>query len=247
MNIIFISILIAYQTVVSVMDMRDVKRFKGMEITEKIRLDFYKEAIIWGWIPVWIIFLFAAFSPMSLQDIGLRRITLSDSAWFNIVVFIMAGVIVISLAYQMIMYFTNETFREELAIDAENKKNSSNHYDSVMFKVVLPRSLEEKKYFFFVSLTAGICEEIYLRGCLMFLLMDMLPDLHIVGIGLIASLLFGLFHCYQGLLGIIKTSLGGILFVLIYLATDSLVPGIILHFFFDFSSAFILREEKKIG
>lgn len=246
MSIILLLILITYQTVASVMDMRDIKKRKGIDITEKMRLDFYKETIIWGWVPVCIIFLFIIFTSMSLQDIGLRKIVLSDFMWLNIIVFIIMGIVVISLAYQVIMYFSKEEFRKETAIEIENKKNSDSYYDKVVFNLIVPRTLKEKKYFLFVSLTAGICEEIHLRGCLIFLLRDILPDLHIAVIGVGASLLFGVFHCYQGLSGIIKTSILGVLFVAIYFATDSLVPGIVLHFLFDFSSAFLVRGEIKV-
>ncbi|MBQ4522269.1 MAG: CPBP family intramembrane metalloprotease [Lachnospiraceae bacterium] len=246
MSIILLLILITYQTVASVMDMRDIKKRKGIDITEKMRIDFYKETIIWGWFPVGIIFLFMVFTSMSIQDIGFRKIVLSDFMWLNIAVFIIVGIMIISLAYQVIMYFSNEKFRKETAIEIENKKNSGNHYDEVVFNLILPRTLKEKMYFFFVSFTAGVCEEIHLRGCLMFLLSDIFQDLHIVVIGVIASLLFGVFHCYQGMSGVIKTSIGGMLFVAIYFVTDSLVPGIVLHFLFDFSSAFLVREERKV-
>ena len=79
----------------------------------------------------------------------------------------------------------------------------------------------------------------------MFLLADIFPDMHIAVIGIIAALLFGAFHCYQGLTGVIKTSAAGMLFVALYLVTDSLVPGIILHFLVDFSSAFLVDDKNE--
>lgn len=44
-------------------------------------------------------------------------------------------------------------------------------------------------------------------------------------------------------MGVIKTGAVGMILVLLYLVTDSLVPGIILHFLIDYSSAFLIREE----
>lgn len=148
MSIILLLILITYQTVASVMDMRDIKKRKGIDITEKMRLDFYKETIIWGWVPVCIIFLFIIFTSMSLQDIGLRKIVLSDFMWLNIIVFIIMGIVVISLAYQVIMYFSKEEFRKETAIEIENKKNSDSYYDKVVFNLIVPRTLKEKNISF---------------------------------------------------------------------------------------------------
>ena len=47
-----------------------------------------------------------------------------------------------------------------------------------------------------------------------------------------------------GLFGIIKTGISGLFFAVIYISTNSIIPGIVLHFFMDFSSAFILKAEK---
>ncbi len=247
MSMIILVVLITYQVVMSIVDMYDIRKRKGMNITEKERIHFYKETIIWGWVPVCIIFLFVAFTDMNLQDIGFRKSVLSQYVWLNIVVLGIAGIMTIMLVYQMIRFLSDEAFREAIALEIVNKKNGNNHYDEVVYNLLLPRTFKEKVYFFFVALTAGICEEIHLRGCIIFLLTDIFPDMHIVVIGLIASLLFGLFHCYQGVSGILKTSVGGMLFVAIYLVTSSLVIGIILHFLFDFSSAFLIKEDGLIA
>lgn len=244
MNIILLLIILIYQSIMSVMDMRDMKRLKNTEITEKFRIKFYIESIIWGWIPTGIVCMFVIFTPLSFQELGLRKITLSDSVWLNSITLLVSVVITIALLYQVIMYFTSEKYRQQVLEELRKQKESSNHYESIM-TIVLPRSLKEKKYFFFVSLTAGICEEFVWRGCLIFLLTDIFPALHMVVIIIMSCLLFGLFHCYQGLYGVIKTGIIAILFIFIYLTTASLVLGMLLHFMFDFSSAFLIREEGE--
>ena len=243
MSIVLLVILIAFQTVVSVTDARDIKRQIVTDITEQMRLKFYKETIIWGWIPVGIIFLFVTFSSMSWQDIGFRSIALSDYKWLNIAVLIIAGLMAVTLICQIAMFFFSKKYRKETAEMIADKINSGNHYDKVTLGLVIPHTLKEKVWYFFVSLTAGIYEEINLRGCIMFLLSDIFPDMHIAVIGIIAALLFGFFHCYQGLSGVVKTSIAGMLFVALYLVTDSIVPGIILHFLVDFSSTFLVGEK----
>lgn len=245
MSIILLVILIAFQTVVSVTDARDIKRQIVTDTTEKIRLKFYKEAIIWGWIPVGIIFLFVTFTSMSWRDIGFRSIALSDYKWLNITVLAITGIMAGTLIYQIAMFFFSEKYRKDVAKMIDDKINSGNHYDKVTLGLLIPHTLKEKVWFLFVSLTAGICEEIHLRGCIMFLLSDIFPHMLIAVIGIIAALLFGFFHCYQGLSGVIKTSIAGMLFVALYLATDSIVPGIILHFLVDFSSAFLINDRNK--
>lgn len=245
MSIILLVFLIAFQTVVSVIDARDIKRQIVTNTTEKMRLKFYKETIIWGWIPVGIIFLFVVFTSMSWKDIGIRSIALSDYKWLNIAVLVISGLMAVSLIYQIAMFFFSKKYRKDTADLIADKINSGNHYDKVTLGLVIPHTLKEKVWFFFVSLTAGICEEINLRGCIMFLLNDIFPDMHIAVIGIIASLLFGAFHCYQGLTGVIKTSIAGMLFVSLYLVTDSIVPGIVLHFMVDFSSAFLVNDKNE--
>ena len=243
MNIILLLIILIYQSIMSVMDMRDMKRLKNTEITEDSRIKFYKESIIWGWIPAGIVCMFVILTPLSFQELGLRKITLSDSVWLNSIILLVSAVIIIALLYQAVMYFSRGKYRQQVLEELRKQKESSNHYESIM-TIVLPRSLKEKKYFFFVSLTAGICEEFVWRGCLIFLLTDIFPSLHMVVIIIMSCLLFGLFHCYQGLYGVIKTGIIAILFIFIYLTTASLVLGMVLHFMFDFSSAFLIREES---
>ncbi len=244
MSIILLLVLIGFQCVMSLMDAREIKKLIKTDITEKVRIDFYKEAILWGWVPVAMIALYVALTSATWRDMGLRHILMSDSKWLNIVVLGVAGIVAVLQVYQAIMYLFSKKYRKELVGVMEDKMNRGNHYDTVTLCLVTPRTMKEKIYFFFVSVTAGVCEEIHYRGCLMFLMGKVFPDLHIVVIGVIVALLFGLFHCYQGGAGVIKTAIGGMVFVLIYLVTDSLVPGILLHFWFDFSSAFLVEEEK---
>lgn len=244
MNIILLLVLIIYQIIIALMDVRDIKKLIGADITEKVRVNFYKGAIIWGWVPVVMIALFVAFTSATWQDMGVRSIILSDAKWLNIVMLGLTGIVVLLQVYQAIMYLFSDKYREKLSIVLEDKMNSGNYYDRVTLCLLIPRTLKEKIYFFFVSLTAGVCEEIHFRGCLIFLLGNIFPNLHIAVIGIIVAILFGLFHCYQGVSGVIKTGAIGMCFVLLYLVTDSLVPGIILHFIIDFSNAFLIREER---
>lgn len=182
MIITLLFILIIYQIVIAAWDARDIKKLMKTDITEKVRIDFYKGAIIWGWVPVFIVTLFVAFTSMTWQDMGLRKLLLSDHKWLNIGILGIVGMIAVLQVYQAIMYLCSEKFRKELAVMLENKMDSGNHYDRVIL-LLTPRAFKEKIYWFFASLTAGIGEEIHFRGCLIFLLGSIFPDLHIVVIG----------------------------------------------------------------
>jgi len=91
---------------------------------------------------------------------------------------------------------------------------------------IMPRTASELPAFFGVSLTAGFCEELLFRG---FLIWAFQP---LVGLWIAAALalvLFALGHAYQGLDGIVRTGLIGLVFTAIVLATRSLWAAIVLH------------------
>ena len=245
METALLAILICYQGMMSILDVRDIKRLTSIEITEKIRIKYYKDTIIFGWIPVLIVLICIPISQLNLQGIGFRRFDLSDNIWLNVITLIFAGILTLVLLYQIVMYLSNEKYRDQIKNELDSKKEAGPHYDAVISKILIPKSATEKRWFFFVSLTAGICEETVWRGCILFLLSNMFPSVNMIMICAISCVLFGLAHSYQGLHGIIKTSLIAILFVLIYVATNSIFPGIVLHFFFDFSSAFLIKEERR--
>ena len=203
MHIALLTILITYQAIMSILDKRDIQKYTGSEITEKQRIKFYKEAIVFGWIPVWIILLFVGISPLTLWNIGFRAISFSNNTWLNIVIGIISGVIVLALGYQTIMYFISAEYRSKAAAEISSKKDGNCQYDNVVSQILIPKSKTEKKWFLLVSLTAGICEELVWRGCLIFLLS------------------------------------------MIYCVTDSIIPGIVLHFLFDYSSAFLVKDTES--
>lgn len=102
-----------------------------------------------------------------------------------------------------------------------------------------PTNSSEQRTFLFLSITAGICEEILYRG----LLMSALTQL---GLGqfwalVCASLLFGLGHAYQGWEGIGKTTLVGFFLGTLALFSGSIYVGMILHAVLDLTSGRILQ------
>jgi membrane protease YdiL (CAAX protease family) len=91
---------------------------------------------------------------------------------------------------------------------------------------ICPRAASELPAFFGVSLTAGFCEELLFRG---FLIWVLRPLVGLWLAALLSALLFGAAHAYQGLAGVIRTGLFGLVFTAIVLLTRSLWPAIVLH------------------
>lgn len=244
MSILLLVIIITYQAILSLQDMKEARKYKSQEITERVRVKFYKECIFYGWLSTIVIFIFTALTSISFYDIGFRGISIRSVSWLVILTFIISGILLLTLIYQTVMFMINENYKNQLKAQIAKEEEGNNHYNVVTSKLLIPRTKKEKKWFLFVSLTAGICEEIVWRGCLLFLLQDIFPALSMLTAGIISCILFGLIHCYQGIHGIIKTAIISVIFVLLYFVTDSIFPGIFLHFLFDYSSAFLLKEES---
>jgi len=103
-------------------------------------------------------------------------------------------------------------------------------------RFALPVSVRERRYWIILSLSAGLCEELLYRGFLMHYLTGSLAGgaaLGIVGAWLTSSVFFGLAHAYQGIAGITRATVSGLLLGLATLLTGQLTLAILLHALFD--------------
>ena len=99
-----------------------------------------------------------------------------------------------------------------------------------------------------VALTAGITEEILYRGFLFYYLQALFPGISIWLVVLIPAAIFSLGHFYQGFQGILMTFIVGFAFGILYLAFDSILPLIVIHFLMDIQGVFIdvPKEESAV-
>ena len=104
---------------------------------------------------------------------------------------------------------------------------------------LLPQTKKEKLWFLFVSATAGICEELIFRGAMVYFLFHLPLDLPLWAIGLIASVVFGIVHLYQGFKGVIATGFLGYFLFGLYMQTGSLWLPMLLHFIIDVKFVFM--------
>lgn len=103
---------------------------------------------------------------------------------------------------------------------------------------MLPRSRRELNRFYGLAITAGICEEVLYRGYMIWYLQRL--GLSLIPAGLAASLIFGFGHLYQGLRGVILTTLVGAFLTGVYLLSGSLLAGILIHALMDMHSGRML-------
>jgi membrane protease YdiL (CAAX protease family) len=113
-------------------------------------------------------------------------------------------------------------------------------------KPLLPHTRKEMRRFSLVSITAGVCEEALFRGLLVWYLDILVPTAAAL---LLAAVLFGMAHAYQGTRGILQTGLVGLGLVILYVITGTLWVPIVVHTFFDLNSGLLayafLRPDRN--
>jgi membrane protease YdiL (CAAX protease family) len=105
----------------------------------------------------------------------------------------------------------------------------------------VPNNATERAVWIVLSLTAGICEEVLLRGFLIRFLHGGPLNLSVAGALAVSCLCFGLGHLYQGLKGVITTAIAGFAFGILFLLSGSLIPCIVLHALMDLQMAYVMR------
>lgn len=110
--------------------------------------------------------------------------------------------------------------------------------ESPLVAYLLPRTPRERAGWIGVSLTAGICEELVFRGFLIPALLAVSGSTALA-VGL-SSTVFGLLHAYQGVVGVVRTGLLGLLLALPFLLTGSILPSILAHAALDLIVGFWL-------
>lgn len=103
----------------------------------------------------------------------------------------------------------------------------------------LPQSDRDLKSFYGISVTAGIVEEIVFRGFVLWYLSLLMPLWWAV---LASSVAFGFGHSYQGLGGMLRTGLAGLVLGIFYVVSGSIWLPIIAHVLLDWLQGLQIRE-----
>jgi len=110
----------------------------------------------------------------------------------------------------------------------------------------LPRTWTERRWFAFLCITAGVCEETLYRGFLLHYLHVLPLSLNLTLALVIAAFIFGLAHLYQGASGVVGSALFGFLISLLFLLTGNLLLPMIIHAASDLRVLVLLRPPNAI-
>ena len=207
--------------VVPVLGRRRYARLKLQLRTDSgARLRHYRTSIIREWAIVGVVLLIGLLSGYSLHAIGLfsssRYRFDSGQVIYYLVVFVIALVL-----GQVILLRRTSQGRFGMAAPLRGAVD------------VLPRTDGERKAFVAVALTAGICEEIVYRGFGLAFVHWAFPNASSAVAVVVTSVAFGVAHAYQGWIGVAATTLLGLVFGAIVVATGTLLVVIIIHALID--------------
>jgi len=243
MNILILILFIVYCIIGAIVSSIGIKKFLSKEVTEKAKLDNYKKIIIAGWIPVIIIITLLLFNNIPLSEIGFSLFSFQSNTVLTIISLIIFSLMLLLSLYKILAFLFSEKYRVELKKEVD-KLFSSDEYKSKISKAIIPKTKKEKRMFLGVCLTAGIAEEIVYRGFSIFILASVFPNLSIYIIVFLSAILFGFIHFYQGVKGLIATTIIGLIWGLLYITTGSLILPIIAHFANNYSSAFLFETQE---
>jgi CAAX protease family protein len=96
-------------------------------------------------------------------------------------------------------------------------------------RFVLPASPLERRWYAVLGVAAAFCEELLVRGFFLRYLHTSPFHLSLAAAVLLAAVVFGANHIYQGIKGAIVTGVTGLVFTAILLVTGSLWAGMVFH------------------
>lgn len=227
---VVIIFLLFYEPIIGYFGFQKFK--KNVEIYGDARIKYYINTMIGIWIPTVFILVLVAFTDLTLQQIGLKIPRINTEVlgtWFT---YLGLGIGILYLSfvlYYILGYFFSDKIKSQLT------KKKSDEWGKSEVSPIFPITKKEKKLWGYVSITAGITEEIIYRGFSIFAFTYLFPDLSVWIVILLASILFGLAHSYQGfVMGVLRTTIFGVLFSILYIGLDSIIPLILFHFLLDY-------------
>lgn len=181
----------------------------------KYRLFDYKQTILIFWILTFLILI---------NHYADNKPTMNFYPNFSI---ISIGLTVLILAFALFQYTTTKVSVEGAIVVKEKLKNAYYY---------LPKTDNELKWFLFLSVSAGICEEIMFR---LFLFEFLKEIVNLIIALVLTNLIFSITHIGSGKNNLISSFILGLLFSMIYFFTENIWMAILLHISIDINAGIL--------
>src|ERR1700685_1198541 len=214
-------------------DYRDTRRLRQSPSSAgKIR--YYKTLCAWLWTATVVALLAADFHPLfTISPTPDEASWLFEHTWVR---YLVGGVFVIYMGLILlpaaVAIWKNLTKRPRKYSSADALKSLSYFF---------PATWTERRWYAFLCVTAGICEETLFRGFLLRYLHVFPFSLNLTLALFISAVIFGLQHLYLGAGGAASIVVSGLLFGLMFLLTGNLLVPVIFHSAMDLQMLVMLR------
>ncbi len=222
---------------------------------EEARVRFYRRWVRWGWaLAVAVVALVALLPGVGLGSLGFRLPDLAgigSSVWRGAdapspdpseggVLETVAGMVVGALAVTVLAVVV-------LRLVARRRARSGDTSPlplagAAALTPMLPTTRRGRRGWASLSLMAGVTEEVTTRGLTVLTLALLLPDADPRVVVVVAAVLFGLAHAYQGPTGMLATTIVGGALTGLYLSTGSLLLPMVLHVLLDLRVLLLTRR-----
>jgi len=216
-------------------DFYDTRRLKKNPSSAG-KLRYYKTLAAWLWIGSAVAVLSVGWRPLFTIATAPSEIPwLLEHAW----VFYLVEV-VIALFVAMMLLPIVIALRKKL-LHQPRKYATADLLKSRGLDYFFPATRAERRWWIFLCITVGVCEETLFRGFLLRYLHTFPWMLNLTLALLISAVIFGLGHLYQGPGGAASTVVFGFMVGLLFILTGSLLLPMILHAAVDLRMLAILR------
>lgn len=213
-------------------DRREYRRFKHFTSTtlrQKMFAKWVRESFLnFGGASAVVLVLVWQYIPLVLDAVNRwgvvadARGAFTDSGWIGPLVAIALVVLIGGGAVVGIVLARNETEVPSLG-DVQ---------------ALLPRNRAELRYGAALAVNAGVVEELLFRLAMPALVFGITRSA--VAAVVVSIVVFGALHAYQGIAGVIGSTVIGAVFMALYLATGNILVAIIVHALFDLRSLVLI-------
>jgi membrane protease YdiL (CAAX protease family) len=201
-------------------DRYEIPRLKASRDPRK-KLKFYWTVITAEWVCTAVAYLALGFGTLfTIRTMPGEIGWLTGSRGKPLVLGLFTAIAVTLLA-PAIMALWNETIRIKAAKAAKT------------LSFLIPSSTEERRWWWLLCITAGVCEELLYRGFLLHYLHTAPFHLGLNWALMVAAVVFGIGHLYQGVKPALGTVVLGFALGAVFVATGSLLIPIIAHAVLD--------------